>query len=55
MDVDKLFSESPEFFTDRIHLRHFILKDFSDYYELASDPDVTAYTMWNTHWKNRIY
>ncbi|MUG43579.1 GNAT family N-acetyltransferase [Paenibacillus woosongensis] len=49
MDIDKLFRESPEFLTNRIYLRRFILKDISDYYDLASDPDVTAYTMWNTH------
>ncbi len=49
MDVTKLFSESPEFLTNRIYLRRMSLDDAADYYELASDSEVTRYTMWETH------
>jgi|HigsolmetaGSP12D_1036236.scaffolds.fasta_scaffold02553_3 ribosomal-protein-alanine N-acetyltransferase len=49
MDVEKLFSESPEFVTNRLYLRQLTLDDSEDYFEFASDPEVTTYTMWETH------
>ncbi|MWV42540.1 GNAT family N-acetyltransferase [Paenibacillus sp. HJL G12] len=49
MDVSKLFSESPIFETDRLYLRRLSLEDAGDYFNFASNPQVTIYTIWETH------
>ncbi len=49
MDVQKLFTESPQFETDRLLLRRLTPADAGDYYEFASDPIVTAQTTWARH------
>jgi ribosomal-protein-alanine N-acetyltransferase len=49
MRIDKLFGESPELETERLLLRRMTLLDAEDYYTIASDPLVTAHTIWDTH------
>lgn len=49
MDVERLFSEEPEFETDRLLLRKLSLHDASDYFDFASDPIVSKQTLWDRH------
>lgn len=49
MDVQKLFTESPVFETDRLILRKLLLSDARDYFEFASSPIVTEQTTWERH------
>jgi ribosomal-protein-alanine N-acetyltransferase len=49
MDIEKLFTESPTFETERLLLRKINMDDLSDYFEFASDSLVTTYTIWHTH------
>lgn len=49
MDVGKLFSSPPTFETARLRIRRLELSDAADYFELASDPDVSAETVWDRH------
>lgn len=49
MNVEKLFTESPEFETDRLVLRRLTLNDIDDYFMFASDPKVSQQSLWNCH------
>lgn len=49
MGVERLFEELPVFETDRLILRRLSGDDAPDYFELASDPIVTARTTWERH------
>lgn len=49
MNVDKLFSESPEFETERLRLRRLTLEDVPEYFAFASDPLVSQQSLWNCH------
>lgn len=49
MDVEKIFLETPIFETERLFLRRITMDDVSDYFDFASDPLVTTYTIWDTH------
>lgn len=49
MDIDRLFLESPIFETDQAFLRRMSMDDVKDYFDFASDPLVTAHTIWETH------
>jgi ribosomal-protein-alanine N-acetyltransferase len=49
MNLDKLFSDSPEFWTERLHLRKINREDAAEYFAFASDPEVTRHTIWNAH------
>ncbi|MCM2996222.1 ribosomal-protein-alanine N-acetyltransferase [Paenibacillus favisporus] len=49
MDVGKLFSSPPIFETARLRIRRLELSDAADYFELASNPDVSAETVWDRH------
>ncbi|OAB47042.1 GNAT family N-acetyltransferase [Paenibacillus antarcticus] len=49
MQVEKLFNEMPVFETERLLLRKLSLDDIQDYYEFASDPIVSANTLWDRH------
>lgn len=49
MNIDQLFETEPEFETSKLLLRKITLDDIDAYYELASDPAVAKYTLWDTH------
>lgn len=49
MNVDKLFSESPEFETERLLLRRLTMSDVDEYFQFASDPRVSEQSLWNCH------
>lgn len=49
MNIDQLFMTEPEFETSTLLLRKITLADVDAYYELASDPAVTTFTLWDTH------
>lgn len=49
MNVERLFSEEPEFETDRLLLRKLSLHDASDYFDFSSDPVVSKQTLWDRH------
>lgn len=49
MDVGKLFSSPPIFESARLRIRRLELSDAPDYFELASDPNVSAETVWDRH------
>jgi ribosomal-protein-alanine N-acetyltransferase len=49
MDAGKLFSSPPTFETARLWIRRLELSDAADYFELASDPAVSAETLWDRH------
>jgi len=49
MQVEILFNEMPVFETERLLLRKLSLDDIQEYYEFASDPIVSANTLWDRH------
>lgn len=49
MDIEKIYLESPTFESERLFLRRITKDDVNDYFDFASDPLVTTYTIWNTH------
>lgn len=49
MSIDKLFTESPIFETERLLLRRLTPEDAGDYFSFASSPIVTAQTTWDIH------
>jgi ribosomal-protein-alanine N-acetyltransferase len=49
MDVERIYLASPTFETERLFLRRINEDDVSDYFDFASDPLVTTYTIWDTH------
>ncbi len=49
MKVETLFNELPVFETERLLLRKISLDDIQEYYEFASDPIVSANTLWDRH------
>jgi [ribosomal protein S5]-alanine N-acetyltransferase len=49
MRIDKLFGEASLLETERLVLRRMTMEDAEDYYSIASDPLVTAHTIWDTH------
>ncbi|MFD2701203.1 GNAT family N-acetyltransferase [Paenibacillus shunpengii] len=49
MNVDQLFETEPEFETSKLLLRKITMDDTEAYYELASDPAVATYTLWDKH------
>ncbi|GAB6992144.1 GNAT family N-acetyltransferase [Paenibacillus pini] len=49
MIINTLFEQSPILETQRLVLRKLNVDDAGDYYEFASNPAVTRFTIWNTH------
>lgn len=49
MDVNKLFNPTPTFETKRLIIRRLTSSDLDDYYEIASNPIVSAETIWDRH------
>ena len=49
MDIEKLFTISPIFETERLYLRRLTLADTNEYFEIASNPIVSAETIWDRH------
>jgi ribosomal-protein-alanine N-acetyltransferase len=49
MDVDKLFSQSPVFISERLILRKLTMDDAEEYFQFASDPLVSVDTLWDRH------
>lgn len=49
MDVEKIFAFSPTFETERLFIRKLIPTDVYDYFEIASNPIVSAETIWDRH------
>jgi [ribosomal protein S5]-alanine N-acetyltransferase len=49
LKVEDVFGEVPKFETDRLILRKMNLEDKEDVFEYASDPLVTAHTIWDYH------
>jgi ribosomal-protein-alanine N-acetyltransferase len=49
MNVEKLFADSPTFETERLFLRRLNMGDVNEYFEFASDPLVSAHTLWDRH------
>ena len=49
MVTGKLFLRPPTFETARLQIRKLELSDAADYFELASDPAVSAETVWDPH------
>jgi ribosomal-protein-alanine N-acetyltransferase len=49
MNVQKLFAEAPVFETKRLLLRNITMDDATDYFDFASDPQVSVFTTWDTH------
>jgi ribosomal-protein-alanine N-acetyltransferase len=49
MQVDILFSQSPILETDRLILRELTMEDAEEYFEFASDPQVSVSTLWDRH------
>jgi len=39
----------PTLYTTRLTLRKLAMSDVDDFFEYSSDPDVTRYTLWETH------
>ncbi|MDJ0554147.1 MAG: GNAT family protein [Microcoleaceae cyanobacterium MO_207.B10] len=50
MDTKHLFANLPTIETDRIIIRKMCLNDADDMFEYASDPEVSKYTGWYTHY-----
>ena len=49
MDVNKLFNSTPTFQTKRLIIRRLTSADADEYYEIASNPIVSAETIWDRH------
>lgn len=49
MDVGKLFDISQTFETKRLRIRRLTPEDATDYFEIASNPIVSAETIWDRH------
>lgn len=49
MGIERLFEVKPVFETDRLVLRKLTSDDAPEYFEIASDPIVTAQTTWERH------
>lgn len=49
MNVASVFENLPTLETDRLRLRKISLRDARDFFEYASDPEVTRYSTWSPH------
>jgi ribosomal-protein-alanine N-acetyltransferase len=49
MQKDDFYNNLPLLETERLILREFTLEDANDYFEFASDPEVTRFLRWGPH------
>lgn len=49
MNIEKIFSDSPVFETQRVYLRKLSLDDADDYFSFVSNPLVAVHTIWDYH------